>query len=177
MRRASMRTPPRRSRRCIRFARDSAGIRKRSRAASSTRAPVREPELIIDVAHNPQAARVLATWLQTHAAWGRTLAVFGALADKDVRGIVEPLHGVVDAWHLASLAEESPRGLSSEALGDLVRSASMAVDVDGTHEDIESALAAAFASAKRGDRVIAFGSFFIAAAALRFADAQGFVAR
>jgi len=136
-----------------------------------------EPQLIIDVAHNPQAARVLATWLQTHAAWGRTLAVFGALADKDVRGIVEPLHGVVDAWHLASLAEESPRGLSSEALDDLVRSASVDVDAAGTHEDIESALAAAFASAKSGDRVIAFGSFFIAAAALRFAQAQGFVAR
>jgi len=136
-----------------------------------------EPELIIDVAHNPQAARVLATWLQAHVASGRTSAVFGALADKDVRGIVEPLHGVVDAWHLASLAEESPRGLSSAALGDLVRSASVAVDVAGTHDDIESALAAAFAGAKRGDRVIAFGSFFIAAAALRFAQARGFVAR
>jgi dihydrofolate synthase/folylpolyglutamate synthase len=136
-----------------------------------------EPELIIDVAHNPQAARVLATWLQAHAAPGRTLAVFGALADKDVRGIVEPLHGAVDAWHLASLAEESPRGLSSGALGDLVQSASVDVDVAGTHEDIESALVAAFASAKRGDRVIAFGSFFIAAAALRFGEAQGFVAR
>jgi len=136
-----------------------------------------EPELIIDVAHNPQAARVLAAWLHAHAASGRTLAVFGALADKDVRGIVEPLHDAVDACHLASLAEESSRGLSSDALGDLVRSASMAVDVAGTHDDIESALAAAFASAKRGDRVVAFGSFFIAAAALRFAQAQNFVGR
>jgi dihydrofolate synthase/folylpolyglutamate synthase len=136
-----------------------------------------EPELIIDVAHNPQAARVLATWLRNHAASGRTLAVFGALSDKDVRGIVEPLRDVVDTWHLAGLAHESPRGLSSGALGDLVRSTHVEVDALGAHEDIESALAAAFASAKPGDRVIAFGSFFIAAAALRFAQARGFVAR
>jgi dihydrofolate synthase/folylpolyglutamate synthase len=136
-----------------------------------------DPELIVDVAHNPQAARVLATWLREHAASGRTLAVFGALADKDVRGIVEPLRDVVGVWHLASLAHESPRGLSSGALGDLVRPTRVDVDALGVHEDIESALAAAFASARSGDRVIAFGSFFIAAAALRFAQARGFVAR
>ena len=134
-----------------------------------------EPELIVDVAHNPQAARVLATWLRAHAAAGRTLAVFGALADKDVRGIVEPLSGVVDAWHLADLAHESPRGLSTGDLGELVRSTRVDVDVAGAHENTERALGAAFASAKPADRVIAFGSFFIAAAALRFAEARGFI--
>jgi dihydrofolate synthase / folylpolyglutamate synthase len=135
------------------------------------------PGLIVDVAHNPQAARVLAAWLATHAAKGRTLAVFGALADKDVRGIVEPLNGRVDAWHLAGLAHDSPRGLTSAALVDRVRSAGARVDIEGSHDDVASALAAAFEGARPDDRVVAFGSFFVAAAALAFADARGFVVR
>ena len=130
------------------------------------------PELIVDVAHNPQAAQVLAQWLQTHPVRGRTIAVFGALSDKDVRGIVAPLSAAIDAWHLAGLANDSPRGLSASALGDLAKGVVLA----GAHDDVASALAAAFASAGSGDRVIAFGSFFVAAAALTFAESRGFVA-
>jgi dihydrofolate synthase/folylpolyglutamate synthase len=126
------------------------------------------PELIVDVAHNPQAARVLARWLATHPTRGHTIAVFGALDDKDVRGIVEPLNPTIDAWHLAGLANDSPRGLVSTALGDLVQG----VQIAGTHDNVASALAAAFDGAGADDRIVAFGSFFIAAAALTFAEAR-----
>jgi dihydrofolate synthase/folylpolyglutamate synthase len=132
------------------------------------------PELVIDVAHNPQAARVLADWLRTNAAPGRTLAVFGALSDKDVRGIVEPLRDVVSSWHLSGLASESPRGLAPDATRDLVRSAESDAHVGSVNPDVDAALAAAFADAKPDDRIVAFGSFFVAAAALRFAAARGF---
>jgi dihydrofolate synthase/folylpolyglutamate synthase len=135
------------------------------------------PEVIIDVAHNPQAARVLAEWLSENPSHGRTLAVFGALDDKDVRGIVAPLGDAVAAWHLASLSNDSPRGLTSAALNDLVTAARADVRIASTHDDIEAALAAAFATAKPADRIVAFGSFFIAAAALRFAAARGLSAR
>jgi len=126
------------------------------------------PELIIDVAHNPQAARVLAEWLEKHPARGRTVAVFGALGDKDVRGIVDPLTEAIDAWRLAGLANDSPRGLTSTALGELVQG----VEIAGAHDDVASALAAAFDGAGSDDRIVAFGSFFIAAAALTFAQAR-----
>jgi dihydrofolate synthase/folylpolyglutamate synthase len=126
------------------------------------------PELVIDVAHNPQAARVLDEWLEKRPMQGRTVAVFGALDDKDVRGIVEPLNGTIDAWHLAGLANDSPRGLTSAALGERVQG----VEIAGTHDDVASALAAAFDGAGSNDRVVAFGSFFIAAAALTFAEAR-----
>jgi len=132
-----------------------------------------KPELIVDVAHNPQAARVLAAWLRAHPSDGRTLAVFGALGDKDVRGIVEPLRDVVTDWHLAGLAHDSPRGFAADALRDLVRGTHADVNIAGTHDDVETALAAAFMRAARGDRVVAFGSFFVAAAALQFARARG----
>ena len=126
------------------------------------------PELIIDVAHNPQAARVLAEWLEKHPARGRTVAVFGALGDKDVSGIVDPLKEAIDAWRLAGLANDSPRGLTSTALRELVQG----VEIAGMHDDVASALAAAFDGAGSDDRIVAFGSFFIAAAALTFAQAR-----
>jgi len=131
------------------------------------------PELVIDVAHNPQAARVLAAWLASHPIRGRTLAVFGALGDKDIGGIVAPLGEAISRWHLASLAD-SPRGLEAAALAERVRAANDSADIAGTHADVAAALTAAFANASEGDRVIAFGSFFVAAPALAFADAQGF---
>lgn len=125
------------------------------------------PELVVDVAHNPQAARVLAAWLRETPVRGRTLAVFGALGDKDVRGVVAALHGAIDAWFLAGLDADSPRGLTADALATLVQ-----IESAQRHGDVAAALAAACAAARPGDRVIAFGSFFVAAAALRFAEAR-----
>jgi dihydrofolate synthase/folylpolyglutamate synthase len=137
----------------------------------------RAAELIVDVAHNPQAARVLGEWLRAEPAAGRTLAVFGALGDKDVRGVVDALGGEIDAWFLAGLDRDSPRGLAAAALYDLVGRASVAWTGQGgraadvsTHADVASALAAACAHAQAGDRVLAFGSFFVAAAALTYAE-------
>ncbi|MGP0087606.1 MAG: bifunctional folylpolyglutamate synthase/dihydrofolate synthase, partial [Steroidobacteraceae bacterium] len=46
------------------------------------------PTWILDVAHNPDAARVLAANLRSLAHQGRTLAVCGILADKNAAGIV-----------------------------------------------------------------------------------------
>jgi dihydrofolate synthase/folylpolyglutamate synthase len=100
--------------------------------------------------------------------------VFGALSDKDVRGIVEPLRDVVSAWHLTGLAQESPRGLSPTATLDLVQSARSGASIGSLNEDVGAALDAAFADAQPADRIIAFGSFFIAAAAMRFAATRGF---
>lgn len=130
------------------------------------------PELIVDVAHNPQAARVLGEWLRSRPICGRTLAVFGALADKDVRGVVDALAGQFDAWFLAGLDRDSPRGLDAASLGTLVAAATVRSELS-THADMADALAAACDYAQVGDRILAFGSFFVAAAALSFAEQRG----
>ena len=127
------------------------------------------PELVIDVAHNPQAARVLSDWLRAQRGAGRTLAVFGALGDKDVRGVHAALAAAIDGWFLAGLDHDSPRGLAAPALGELL---GLPADTS-THATVAEALAAAFAAARPGDRVLAFGSFFVAAAALEFAQRRG----
>jgi dihydrofolate synthase/folylpolyglutamate synthase len=53
---------------------------------------------VLDVAHNPAAAAVLAESLQELSHAGQISAVVGMLADKDVAGIVEPLARLVDSW-------------------------------------------------------------------------------
>ncbi len=118
-------------------------------------------ETVVDVGHNPQAAAVLAEWLRRHPR--RTRAVFSALADKDIAGIVEPLSGRVTHWHLAGLDGCSARGLDATALrrriGDLLGD-----DCCSLHPDPRAALAAAVAEAKAGERILAFGSFHLVAA-------------
>ena len=123
------------------------------------------PELIVDVAHNPQASRVLAEWLRLNPVSGRTIAVFGALADKDVEGVVEPLRATIDCWLLAGLDAESARGLNAAALRTRIDQL-VETDSNRCHDSVTGALDAAFALAREGDRIIAFGSFLVAAAAL-----------
>ena len=122
-------------------------------------------ELVVDVAHNPQAARVLGQWLERNPARGRNLFVFGALADKDVAEIVAPLALHASHWFVGGLGDVSPRGLSAsdivERIGDRVPASSLS-----QHADIATALAAAARVAHEYDRIVAFGSFFVAAAAL-----------
>ena len=66
-------------------------------------------DILVDVGHNPQAARALSAWLQAQPP-RRTLAVYAALADKDVAGVVDALAGQIDDWHIAGLAAAGPRG-------------------------------------------------------------------
>ncbi len=56
------------------------------------------PTWILDVAHNPAAARVLADNLRGHPGKGRTLAVCGILGDKDAGGVAAALRSCIDAW-------------------------------------------------------------------------------
>src|SRR4030065_2563393 len=47
-----------------------------------------KPPVILDVAHNPQAARILAQNLREQYVPGKTLAVFGMLSDKDIAAVI-----------------------------------------------------------------------------------------
>jgi dihydrofolate synthase/folylpolyglutamate synthase len=123
-----------------------------------------DPALFVDVGHNPQAARALAAWLDAQPP-ARTHAVYGALSDKDVAGVIAALGGRVVHWHLAGLERDTPRGLPSAALaGTLARTLPQAAF--DAHADVAAALAAARAAAQPGERILAFGSFFVATAVL-----------
>lgn len=122
-------------------------------------------EIVVDVGHNPQAARELAAWLKAVPASGRTHAVFAALGDKDVASVVEALAPSIDSWHLAGLVEHPPRGVD---VASFAGGLSATAAGEGTqHPDVSQALAAARAAARPGDRILVFGSFHTAADALR----------
>ena len=121
-----------------------------------------DPALVVDVGHNPQAARALAEWLDIQPA-ARVHAVYGALADKDVAGVISALGARIDHWHLAGLDQVTPRGLAAGALAEILQQTLPRAAFDA-HADVATALAAARATARPGERILAFGSFFVAGA-------------
>ncbi|MBE2291950.1 MAG: bifunctional tetrahydrofolate synthase/dihydrofolate synthase [Xanthomonadaceae bacterium] len=119
-------------------------------------------EIVVDVAHNPQAARELAAWLRAQPP-ADTGAVFAALADKDAAAMVEALASPVARWHLAGLAGTA-RGQDVDAFA--VRLADTAAGAASRDARVADALGRACTASTRGGRVLVFGSFHTAAAAL-----------
>lgn len=125
----------------------------------------KRPLTLVDVAHNPQAARALADWLDQHPGRGRLMAVYGALSDKDVGGVMHALGGRVSEWFLAGLDADTPRGLTAaELVASLERTLPDAAHA--SFDNVKSAWAAARAAAGEDDTLLLFGSFFVAGAAL-----------
>jgi len=121
--------------------------------------------VFVDVGHNQQAARELAAWLRAAPVPGRTHAVYAALGDKDAAAVVAAFEGAVDAWWLAGSLGAGVRGIAVDALAERLR---RSVAADGhRHPDPAAALMAALQAAGPGDRVLVFGSFHAAEAALR----------
>jgi dihydrofolate synthase/folylpolyglutamate synthase len=146
-----------------------AGARQPGRFQVVGQAPLR----LLDVAHNPHAARALAANLGNlhpqgvrrirkaaepptapQPPTGKTHAVFAMLADKDVEGVIGPLAPHVDFWHVAGLA--GPRGLSGPDLGARLTARSLPHQV---HADVAAAWHAACRLAGPADTIAAFGSF------------------
>ncbi len=121
-------------------------------------------DIVIDVGHNPQAARELATWLRAQPP-APTQLVYAALADKDAAGVVAAFDGLDVHWHLAGLEPDMPRGQDVAALAG--RLADTAAAPGRRHATVAEALASARDGAPAGARILVFGSFHTAAEALR----------
>jgi dihydrofolate synthase/folylpolyglutamate synthase len=118
-------------------------------------------EWVLDVAHNPDSAHVLVANLARTRCNGRTLAVCGMLADKDVEAVVEILRGSIDAWIAAGT--EGARALSDTELADRARTRGIAMVPGGA---VPQAMERAAAEARCGDRIVVFGSFHTVGPAL-----------
>jgi dihydrofolate synthase / folylpolyglutamate synthase len=126
------------------------------------------PTWILDVAHNPAAARVLAGNLRGHPHGGRTLAVCGILSDKDAAGVVAELRDCVDAWWCVST--EGERGRGAAALADAV-AALVSAPVEAA-ESISAGCTAALAYADTKDRILVFGSFHVVGPAIDWLESR-----
>ncbi|MBO6852102.1 MAG: bifunctional tetrahydrofolate synthase/dihydrofolate synthase, partial [Marinobacter sp.] len=121
------------------------------------------PALYVDVGHNPHAARWLADRVGlARPEHGRVIAVYAALADKDVEGVVTAMSGAVDEWYLGGLT--CHRGLSSDALVQRIREIPVPLK-SREFGTVSLALSAALENAGAPDLVIVFGSFFTVAEA------------
>ena len=108
------------------------------------------PQVILDVAHNVQAARVLAQNLGASAYAPETIAVCGMLRDKDIAGVLRELSARVTRWHLATLP--GPRGASADELASHVKNFEL-------HASPAAAFSAAREEAGENDKIVVFGSF------------------
>lgn len=114
------------------------------------------PVVVLDVAHNPHAAAVLADNLSNIGFASYTHAVFGMLGDKDIAGVVNLLKGRIDFWHLASLP--GARGVSAAQLAQVLAECGVKEGVF-EYETPAAAYAQARARAGENDRIVVFGSF------------------
>ena len=121
-----------------------------------------QPQVIVDVAHNPQAAEALAEALVGLEHHGRTLAVIAMLSDKAVAEVMSKMASVVDHWFSAGLAVT--RGLDGDSLAKAVNSQLPDATLSAGQTVAESC-ARALSMMDENDRLIVFGSFYTVAEA------------
>ena len=135
-----------------------------------------QPQVVVDVAHNPHAVTSLVAQLRSQAVKGSTRVVLAMLADKPVDEVISILSPIVDHWYSAGLDAE-PRGLSAQKMADKIaqhlkqneRLAQAPVDVKLCAElTVQAAIEAAMRDAQPEDRIIILGSFYTVAAATRY---------
>ncbi len=123
------------------------------------------PQIVLDVAHNPQAAAALADSLGDMGFARTTWAVFGMMADKDVAGVVAALRARVDRWLPCDLP--GSRAASAADLAATIAKVGAGGTAPACFATPAAALAFAQENAGPDDRILAFGSFLTVADAMR----------
>jgi dihydrofolate synthase / folylpolyglutamate synthase len=125
------------------------------------------PVVILDVAHNPHAAATLAQNLDNMGFHPYTYAVFGAMHDKDIDGVIAHLKKRIDYWYVTDLP--LPRAASAEQIKQKLLASGCADGGNSEQASIQTfsspaqAFNAALNRAGENDRIAVFGSFFTVA--------------
>lgn len=113
-----------------------------------------EPEVILDGAHNPDGAKVLRAALDKYYSGQKIHYVFGMMADKDMRGVMDMLFRPGDSV-FAVLADTGSRAAAPEVLSKLAGRQAVPYD------DLQEALQAACAAAGPDGVVCVCGSLYL----------------
>ncbi|TNH07331.1 bifunctional tetrahydrofolate synthase/dihydrofolate synthase [Testudinibacter sp. TR-2022] len=123
------------------------------------------PQVIVDVGHNPHAARYLAQKLQQLNTQHKrkVTAVFAMLKDKDAVQVVEPLAAAIQQWYFADL--NGYRGQSAEQLKSAVAEVLTPQQRQTaiTSASVTAALKTALCNMQADELLLIFGSFFTVA--------------
>ncbi|MEZ5528632.1 MAG: Mur ligase family protein [Porticoccaceae bacterium] len=127
--------------------------------------------VILDVAHNPQAAQLLALRLADKR--GKLVAVVGMMADKDVVGSLSPLIPLVKAWCFCDIPEQ-PRAATASNLRALLYNAGAAADcVAVCCPSPVPAFEQGLRMVEEDDTLVVFGSFYTVGPVLETMDRSG----
>jgi dihydrofolate synthase/folylpolyglutamate synthase len=113
--------------------------------------------VLLDVGHNPQAARYLAEYLK-NLEYNKLYAVTGMLKDKDILNTFQPLLTLVDHWYLGGLSV--PRGANAEELAEQLL---LGEDFTNCFDNVTQAFKMANKNSAATDLILVFGSFYTVA--------------
>ena len=135
------------------------GLQRAHIAGRFQRGSIDGVAVVMDVGHNPDAARRLASQLRQEQTKGKTFAVSAVMADKDLDGMLEHLADCFDGWYLGGLSiDRAMLPVDYQAHIQKVSSASVSCS-----DSLQRALDLAIAAAGCDDRVVVFGSFYTVA--------------
>lgn len=120
-------------------------------------------EWLLDVAHNPAAATVLAETLQANTVAGTTTAMIGMLDDKDATGFIVALRDQVERW--IAVTADSPRAVPADELGRQI--ANLCDRSCLVADSLASAMQFARRDVAENDRILVTGSFFLVGPVLK----------
>ncbi|NNM58640.1 MAG: bifunctional tetrahydrofolate synthase/dihydrofolate synthase [Legionellales bacterium] len=122
------------------------------------------PTVIVDVAHNPAAARMLSEQIQIKlSSYNNILAVFSALTDKDIVNIVRAVSKQITKWYIAPVST-----LRRCEPDDLYNQVQQGGDVNiHVFDTITEAYSQALLSCGERDCILVFGSFYTVAEVLK----------
>jgi len=122
-----------------------------------------KPTIVMDVAHNPHASATLAQSLDKMGYHPYTFAIFGAMADKDIDGVLKPMMDLVDYWYCTDLS--TARAAKGIDLAKQIRLLGKEAEV---FSGAGSAYQMALDKAGEGDRIVIFGSFYTVAGVMAY---------
>ena len=124
----------------------------------------KSPDIILDVAHNEDAARSLSENIKK-IGYDKIIVVLGVLADKDVYSIVEPFSSLVDHWYIGTINSE--RGMNSDEIKFRINSIYKSKLSIGTYASVTSAFNAAKYDQVKDSLLLVYGSFYTVSEALK----------
>ena len=138
----------------------SIGLEKANILARFQVKTVNNKTIVLDVAHNEAAIKVLAETLKAEKV--PTLAIFSALKDKNIELMISSIESCIDEWLIVPLSVN--RAISTQ---DLIEKFSLSSKIT-ICKDMASALHQALNTQQQ--RVVVFGSFHTVADAMKILD-------
>lgn len=137
-----------------------AGLKRAKMTGRMQRSKLGAALMILDVAHNEEAAKYLSSRLQDLQIAGKLHLILGMLKDKDRAAVVAQFRGLSPVWHLVSL--HGPRASTASELKAFVNTASK------DYDSVSEALNQLQSQVSAEDLVVVCGSFLTVTEALQW---------